>query len=67
MRVFAVAADVIMGLILGVFMYAVVFRTWPALEHPAVAVAILGASVLVVLFRRPHGTLVRHARDRSAR
>jgi hypothetical protein len=67
MHVFAIAADVIMGLILGVFLYIVVSRTWPGLEHPAVAVAVLGASVVVVLFRRPHGSLARHPPDRPAR
>jgi len=57
MRVFALAADVIMGLILGVFLYIVVSRTWTALAHPVAAVAILAASVVVVLFRRPGGSL----------
>jgi hypothetical protein len=57
MRVFAIAADVIMGIILGVFLYAALSRTWPAAAHPVVAVLIMAASVLVVLVRRPNGSL----------
>lgn len=65
MRVFSAAADVAMGLILGVFLYAVLARIWPGLEQPTVVVLVLGASVLVVLFRRPHGTFARGSGNRS--
>jgi hypothetical protein len=37
MRFFAIAADVIMGAILGVFVFAGLSRTWPALDRPAYA------------------------------
>jgi hypothetical protein len=57
MRIFAVAADVAMGAILGAFVYAVVSRTWPALQHPLTAVVVLGAAIGVVLCRRPGGSL----------
>jgi hypothetical protein len=57
MRVFAVAADIAMGVILGLFLFAVVARLWPALSHPAYGVLIALASVLIVLFRRPNGSL----------
>lgn len=57
MRVFAVAADTIMGVILGLFLYAAVARAWPALSHPAAAAALIAASVALTLFRRPGGSL----------
>jgi uncharacterized membrane protein len=59
MRMFLIAADVAMGLILGVFVYAVAARMWVTLQQPIVAVAMCAASVLVVLFRRPNGSLSR--------
>jgi ABC-type branched-subunit amino acid transport system permease subunit len=67
MRIFAVAADVAMGVCLGVFLYAVVSRTWPDLGQPYVAAAVLVASVLVVLFRRPGGSLEKWRRQRVNR
>ncbi|MCA1562773.1 MAG: hypothetical protein LC753_14510 [Acidobacteria bacterium] len=57
MRYFAVAADVIMGAILGVFVFAGLSRTWPALNRPAYALISIALFIVVVLFRRPHGTL----------
>ena len=57
MRMFAVAADIVMGAILGAFLYAVVSRTWPALQHPLIAVVVLVAAIGVVLCRRPGGSL----------
>jgi hypothetical protein len=57
MRVFAVAADVAMGVILGLFLFAVLAKLWPVLYHPAYGVLISLASVLIVLFRRPNGSL----------
>ena len=59
MRIFVIAADVIMGLILGVFLYVAVSRIWPSLQAPVVLILVLAASVLVVLFRRPGGSLAR--------
>jgi ABC-type branched-subunit amino acid transport system permease subunit len=67
MRAFLIAADVIMGLILGLFLHVVIIRTWPTLEHPAVALVVFGAAVLVVLFRRPSGSLARRTPDQRAR
>ena len=57
MRFFAVAADVAMGLFLGLFLYAVASRFWPLIQHPAVAVLVVIAAILVVLFRQPNGSL----------
>lgn len=57
MKVFSVAADVAMGLFLGAFLYAGVTRIWPSLGHTVVAVAVLAAAILIVLFRRPNGSL----------
>ncbi len=62
MRIFLIVADVIMGLILGVFLYVVVSRTWPILHHPAAAVLVMTASVVIVLFRHPGGSLRPRAR-----
>jgi hypothetical protein len=67
MRAFLIAADVVMGLILGLFLFVVVSRTWTALDSPIVAVAALAAGVLVVLFRRPNGSLVRRGSDKPGR
>lgn len=57
MRFFAVAADVVMGAILGVFLFAALGRLWPAANLPAVAGLLIAGSVLIVLFRRPNGSL----------
>ncbi|CAN5885358.1 hypothetical protein BH24ACI4_BH24ACI4_11970 [soil metagenome] len=65
MRVFTVTADVFMGLILGLFLYVLVSRTWTSLQGPWVAVAILGAALLVVLFRRPNGSLAQRPDQQS--
>jgi hypothetical protein len=63
-RGFLIAADVIMGLILGVFLYAVVVKSWPALQHPVTTLLVLIAAVIVVLFRRPGGSLARRREGR---
>ena len=57
MRYVAVIADVVMGLILGLFLYAALSRMWEGMTGPAVLIAMLAAGVLVVLFRRPNGSL----------
>lgn len=57
MRYFAIAADVIMGAILGVFVFAGLSRTWPSLNHPVYAFISVALLIIVVMFRRPHGTL----------
>ena len=67
MRFFIVLADIIMGLILGAFFYAALSRTWVAFQHWWVAVLIVVASVLLVLFRRPNGSLVRRRGDAEGR
>jgi hypothetical protein len=59
MRIFLIAADIVMGLILGVFLYVVVSKTWVVLAHPIVAGVILAASVMIVMFRVPNGSLAR--------
>jgi hypothetical protein len=56
---FLIAADVAMGLILGLFVYVAAARMWGSLQQPMVAVAFCAACVLVVLFRRPNGSLRR--------
>ena len=64
MRVFLIAADVVMGLILGLFVFVVVSRTWRSFDSPVVAALVLAACVLVVLFRRPGGSLLRREGER---
>lgn len=59
MRIFQIAADVIMGLILGVFLYVIVSKIWPQAQAPWTMVVVLAASVIVVLFRRPGGSMAR--------
>lgn len=59
MRIFLIAADVVMGLLLGVFLYVALSRTWSALQNPLVGAVIVAASVVIVLFRRPNGSLAR--------
>jgi hypothetical protein len=63
MRAFTIAADVAMGVFLGAFLYAALTRIWPALQHPAAASLVVLAAILIVLFRRPNGSLAA-GRDR---
>jgi Mg/Co/Ni transporter MgtE len=65
MRFFAIAADVAMGVFVGIFLFAVLTRFWPSLATTLVGVVVVAASILIVLFRRPNGSLVPH-RDRSS-
>lgn len=67
MRIFAVAADVVMGAILGVFLYVVLSRTWSAFQHPMTAAVIIVAAIGVVLCRRPGGSLATWWQQRSNR
>lgn len=67
MRMFLIAADVAMGLILGLFVYVVAARMWVSLQQPIIAVTICAASVLVVLFRRPNGSLSRRGEGPRSR
>jgi len=67
MRFFIVLADIMMGLILGAFVYGALSRTWIAFQYWWVAVLIVVASVLVVLFRRPNGSLARRRGDAEGR
>jgi hypothetical protein len=53
-----------MGLILGVFLYVAASKAWAPLQSSFVAVVILAASVLLVLFRKPSGSLARRGDDR---
>jgi hypothetical protein len=64
MRFFAIAADVALGVFLGIFCFAVLTRFWPSLERTAVALVVVAASILVVLFRQPNGSLA-VKRDRT--
>jgi hypothetical protein len=64
MRFFAVAADVAMGMFLGIFLFAALTRLWPSLAHAGVALIVVAASVLIVLFRQPNGSLALR-RDRT--
>jgi hypothetical protein len=57
MRVFVVAADVAMGVFVGIFLFAVMSRFWPSLATAPIAVAVIVASILIVLFRPPNGSL----------
>jgi hypothetical protein len=57
MRVFVVAADVAMGVFVGIFLFAVMSRFWPSLATVPIAVAVIVASILIVLFRPPNGSL----------
>lgn len=57
MRFFAVAADITMGVILGIFLFAALGRLWPSANVPVVAGLMIAASIVIVLFRRPNGSL----------
>ena len=57
MRFFAVAADCVMGVILGVFLFAALTRLWPSANLSVVLFLMIAASVLIVLFRQPNGSL----------
>jgi hypothetical protein len=65
MRFFAVAADVAMGVFVGIFLFAVMTRFWPSLSHPALAALVVAASILIVLFRPPSGSFAAR-RDRTS-
>ena len=64
MRFFAVAADVAMGVFVGIFLFAALTCLWPSTSHIAVALVVVAASILIVLFRSPNGTLAPR-RDRT--
>jgi hypothetical protein len=57
MRFFAIAADVAMGVFVGIFLFALLTRFWPSLAVPLVGIAVVSASILIVLFRPPNGSL----------
>jgi hypothetical protein len=57
MRFFVVAADVAMGVFVGIFLFAVITRFWPSIATIPVAVAVVLLSILIVLFRPPNGSL----------
>jgi len=65
MRFFAVAADVAMGVFVGIFLFAVMTRFWPSMSNPAIGAAVVGASILIVLFRPPNGSFAPR-RDRPS-
>lgn len=67
MRIFVIAADVVMGLLLGVFLYVALSRTWAVLAHPIAGTVIVLASIVTVLFRRPNGSLARPGDQASRR
>ena len=58
-RIFEIAADVIMGAILALFVYVVISGTWKSLHGPVVFVPVLILCVFLTLFRRPNGSLAR--------
>lgn len=57
MRFVAVAADVAMGVFVGVFLFAVLTRFWPSLSTLPIAALSIVAAIAIVLFRRPNGSL----------
>jgi hypothetical protein len=57
MRFFAVAADVAMGTLLGLFLFAGLNSIWPSTRLAAIGAVVVAASILIVLFRQPHGSL----------
>ena len=57
MRFFVVAADVAMGVFVGIFLFAVITRFWPSIATMPVAVAVVLLAILIVLFRPPNGSL----------
>jgi hypothetical protein len=57
MRFRAVAADVAMGIFVGIFLFALLTRFWPSLSTLPVAIGSLLAAIAIVLFRRPNGSL----------
>jgi hypothetical protein len=57
MRFFVVAADVAMGVFVGIFLFAVITRVWPSIATMTVAIVVVLSSILIVLFRPPHGSL----------
>jgi hypothetical protein len=62
-RVCEIAADVVLGLILAIFVYAVIAATWKSLHGPVVLVPVLILCVFLTLFRRPNGSLARRLDD----
>jgi hypothetical protein len=65
MRFAAVAADVAMGAILGVFLFAALGRLWPSMDSSIVAMLLIPAAILIVLFRQPNGSLAVRRDHRS--
>ena len=57
MRMFTIASDVALGVFLGIFLFAIVARTWPSFNTPVVGVLSVAAAIVIVLFRRPNGSL----------
>ena len=64
MRFFVIAADVAMGVFVGIFLFALLTRFWPSLATTPIGISVVAASILIVLFRRPHGALAPQ-RDRG--
>jgi hypothetical protein len=58
-RIFEIAADVVLAGILAIFVYAVIAATWKSLQGPVVLVPVLLLCVILTLFRRPNGSLAR--------
>jgi hypothetical protein len=56
MRFFAVAADVAMGVFVGLFLFAVMTRFWPSATTVPIACVVVAAAILIVLFRPPNGS-----------
>jgi hypothetical protein len=64
MRAFVIASDVALGVFLGIFLFAIIARTWPSFNTPPVGFLTVAAAIIIVLFRRPNGSLV-SPRDRA--
>jgi hypothetical protein len=57
MRFFVVAADVAMGVFVGLFLFAALTRFWPSIATVPIACVVVAAAILIVLFRSPNGSL----------
>lgn len=54
MSVFAIVADLVMGALLGLFLFVVLRDIWPVLDRAVIAAVVIGASALLVVVHRRH-------------
>jgi hypothetical protein len=64
MRFFVVAADVAMGVFVGLFLFALLTRVWPSVATIPIACLVVAAAILIVLFRPPHGSFAPRRHDK---